>query len=268
LELKTLTPDEVLTIYEILVRDFAESGDPLAPAGVRSQSLLESAVSRQHTGIGGRLKYPDPFRNAASLAFGLCMDHAFHNGNKRCALVAMLVHLDRNKHTLYGCNEKDLYGVMLDLAKGILSLSSHERRRESPPKAAADDEVEALARWLSARAGKLSRGERRVTYRQLRRILKHHEYDFGEIQGNSIAVLRRRETVVFFIKKKRWTRIGTIGYHDEGTFVAMKELKRLRTMCRLREEDGVDSESFYDMEESVDAFVNQYRTVLRRLGRT
>jgi len=76
------------------VADFAGTGDPIAPPGVRSMTLLESAVSRQHTALGGRLKYADPVSSAATLLYGICSDHPFHNGNKRTALVAMLVHLD------------------------------------------------------------------------------------------------------------------------------------------------------------------------------
>ena len=196
------------------------------------------------------------------------MNHSFHNGNKRCALVSMLVHLDKNKLALYDCSHGDLYAVMLEIAKGTFSLSPAERRSKTPQRPNADEEVEALAKWLSARANELSRGERRVTYRRLRQVLKHHGYDLGEIGGNSIDVLRRETEIVFFIKKHRWSRIGSIGYHSEGSFVPVKELKKLRQMCRLREEDGVDSDSFYDMGESVDAFVNQYRTLLRRLAKT
>ena len=101
MDLRTLSAEDVLQIHEILVADFQESGDPISPPGVRSVSLLQSAVGRQTTGIGSVLKYPDPIFNAATLLYGLCNDHPFHNGNKRTALVAALVHLDRNKFTLY-----------------------------------------------------------------------------------------------------------------------------------------------------------------------
>ena len=62
-------------------------------------------------------------------------------------------------------------------------------------------------------------------------------------------------------------RIGSIGYRDEGTVVALKDIKRVRQLCQLREEDGVPSDTFYESAAVVDAFVNRYRTVLRRLGR-
>jgi len=59
--------------------------------------------------------------------------------------------------------------------------------------------------------------------------------------------------------------LGSVGYRDDGTEVSLKDLKSLRKLCNLREEDGVDSDAFYDEADAVDAFVNRYRTVLRRL---
>src|SRR5262249_14431063 len=95
-----LSTDEVLRIHDRVCADFGTTADPIAPAGVRDPKLLESAVARQRVGFGPFLKYSDPFDNAATLTFGVCCNHAFHNGNKRTALVSMLAHLDANKHTL------------------------------------------------------------------------------------------------------------------------------------------------------------------------
>src|SRR5688500_16229099 len=112
----TLSIEDVLQIHDILVRDFAVTGDPISPPGVRSTDLLASAVSRQHTGIAGTMKYADAVGNACTLLYGLCNDHPFYNGNKRTAVVAMLVHLDKNKLTLDGANQADLYALMVGVA--------------------------------------------------------------------------------------------------------------------------------------------------------
>ena len=94
--LNTLSPDEVRAIHEVLAADFAAAADPISPPGVKSQHLLESAVSRQFTGYEGKLKYSTSVTNAAALTYGVCCNHPFHNGNKRTSLVAMLCHLDKN----------------------------------------------------------------------------------------------------------------------------------------------------------------------------
>ncbi len=57
---------------------------------------LSSAVARQSTGIGNHMKYTTVPQIAATLFYGLCLGHAFDNGNKRTALVSMLVLLERN----------------------------------------------------------------------------------------------------------------------------------------------------------------------------
>src|SRR5258708_5521281 len=103
----TVTVEDVVAIHESLVADFAAAADPIAPPGIRTRALHESAVNRQLTSHGDRLKYPDPISNAATLTFGICNDHPFHNGNKRTALVAMLVHLDKNKLALYHTKQSD-----------------------------------------------------------------------------------------------------------------------------------------------------------------
>jgi hypothetical protein len=56
--LQFISVEEVKRIYETLVNDFATTDDPISPAGVRDQGLLESAVARQQTGLGNILKYP------------------------------------------------------------------------------------------------------------------------------------------------------------------------------------------------------------------
>src|SRR4030095_6384084 len=92
----TLSTTEVRGIYYVVVRDFAESGDPVSPIGVKCSNTLESTVARQNTGYGEYQKYGTALLSAATLTYGICCNHPFHNGNKRTALVSMLCHLDRN----------------------------------------------------------------------------------------------------------------------------------------------------------------------------
>ena len=72
MELQFLDTDDVRRIYDVLVEDFTQSSDPIEPAGVRDDHLLEPAVSRQYVSSGEIL---------ATLAYGLCNNHPFFNGN-------------------------------------------------------------------------------------------------------------------------------------------------------------------------------------------
>ena len=95
-------------------------------------------------------------------------------------------------------------------------------------------------------------------------------YTLENPKGNSIDIMKAEtETKGFFRSTAREVRkrIGNIAYPGDNRTVPLRTMKYLRELCRLREEDGVDSGSFYDELEIVDTFINQYRTVLRKLAR-
>jgi len=267
----TLSVEEVLQIHETLVAEFAASKDPISPPGVRSMHLLESAVERQNTSLGGVLKYPDPISNSATLLYGLCQDHPFHNGNKRTALVAMLVQLDKNKLTLFHTAQNDLYELMLNVASHSIGIRIDKRAKTLKPiRMSADEEVAAISIWLKDRVDRLRRGERQISYRDLKRILERFNYVLEKPNNNVIDIVKYVE------EKKGWlsTRvvrvrkhIGTVGWPGENRIVPIGEIKKVRKICRLCEEDGVDSDAFYNETAVIDSFVNRYRTVLRRLAR-
>lgn len=267
--IKILTIDDVLKIYEILIEDFADSDDPISPPGIRSQDLLESAIARQQTAIGGIWKYPTPIKNASTLLYGICNDHPFHNGNKRTALVSMLAHLDKNKLTLYSTSQKDLYKFIMDVANHTLG-KSRDHRRKNTRVTDSDEEMRRIVKWLSSRVSPVIRGEKQITYRQLKRILKNFGYDFGSSHNNSIDIIRETEERTIILKRKRIVpkKIGNIPYPGENRDVALRHIKYIRTICNLQEEDGVDSDSFYNYTEVVSGFVNRYRKLLRNLAYT
>lgn len=274
MDLQTLSVDDVFTIHEILVEEFRDSEDPIEPPGVRSVDLLESAVNRQWSGYAGHLKYSDPIDNAATLLFGVCCDHPFHNGNKRTALVSMLAHLDKNKRTLFETRRDDLYRLMLNVASGRASNPSDKRRRKRGKdlsREEADKEVAAIATWIRNRCSKITRGERSITYRELRKILESFGFAFENPKNNYIDIVRYETVKTGVLRRKTATkrrRIGNIGWPGENRQVSVSGIKHIREMCNLTEANGVDSDAFYNFTTIVDSFVNRYRTILRRLGKT
>jgi death-on-curing family protein len=270
---KTLSVEDVCRIHDALCEDFAAADDPIFPAGVKSMPLLESAVHRQHAGFGPFRKYTSLEANAATLTFGLCNDHPFHNGNKRTALVSMLAHLDANKRTLQDTRQEDLFEMILALANNQMTVFVGRRSRRSMPhlgtRHSADAEVEGLAAWLAPRLQTIKRGERQVTYRELRGILRRFNLELQNPHANMIDVCRVVERRKFLSRDTviEYKRIGTIGYHSEGQPVALKVVKDVRRIAGLREEDGCDSEAFYAGGAVFDVFINQYRTILRRLSK-
>ncbi len=150
---QTLSYDEVLDIHNVLVDDFANSKDPIDPPGIRDDgALLDSAVSRQYVGYENEYKYPTPVINAASLCYGVCCNHAFHNGNKRTALVVLLCHLDKNNLTLKeDIHQDELYRLMLKIA-------SHRFAPKRKLHDTSDLEVKEIGAWINKRTRKLKKG--------------------------------------------------------------------------------------------------------------
>lgn len=269
--IRMLTMEEVLHIHERVCLDFAISSDPIDSPGTRDVGLLESAVSRQVTGAGDYLKYSTVWSNAATLTFGLCCNHPFHNGNKRTALVCMIAHLEANGHTLFGTSQTDLYRMIKEVAKHSLGQSRAKPRgkpKRVPPRNA-DREVDEIARWLRQHARRIDSEERRITHRQLRQILGQQGFEMRDPKNGSIAVCRvvERRKGLLLKKEKVHERVCTIAYRGETQLVGLRDVRRLRKECRLLPEHGVDSEVFYKSEDPVDVWINDYRSVLERLSK-
>lgn len=98
-------------------RQLAEHG---GSAGVRNETLLESALARPQQLFAYGDPAPDLAELAASLAFGLARNHPFVDGNKRTAYVAYRTFLALNKVELVATDEEK-YLTMLALAEGKLS---------------------------------------------------------------------------------------------------------------------------------------------------
>ena len=88
--LKHLTVEAVKAIHrEVLA---AHGG----AAGIRDETLLESAVAAPQASMMGQPLISDPIEIAAAYLFYICKNHSFVDGNKRTALAACLVFLEEN----------------------------------------------------------------------------------------------------------------------------------------------------------------------------
>lgn len=62
--------------------------------GIRDQKLLLSAIAQPSSKFDGKYLHKSLHKKAAAYLFHICMNHPFIDGNKRVALVSMLVFLD------------------------------------------------------------------------------------------------------------------------------------------------------------------------------
>lgn len=86
--------------------------------GIRDEGLLQSALARPRN----LLAYGEPtiFALDAAYGFGIARNHPFVDGNKRAALIAIVMFLRRNGHRLMA-PEAEAVVVIRDLAAGSLS---------------------------------------------------------------------------------------------------------------------------------------------------
>lgn len=87
--------------------------------GIRDEGLLLSALHRCVNKSSDELN-SSVAALAASLGYGLAMNHAFNDGNKRIAMIAAFVFLELNGHRVVA-PELDAYEVFIDLAAGKVS---------------------------------------------------------------------------------------------------------------------------------------------------
>jgi death on curing protein len=107
-----LTVGDVLALHEQEV-----SANLLGDFG-----LLESAVLRPQTTIGGEDAYPDLHTKAAALFHSLARNHAFIDGNKRIAVATTALFYLLNGHDL-DPDAHDLVALAVDTAEGLLTVA-------------------------------------------------------------------------------------------------------------------------------------------------
>lgn len=111
-----LTKSEVLRLHEKLIE---KTG---GLSGVRDMGLLESAVMNCMQTFDEMELYPTIIEKAAVMAFSICKNHPFADGNKRTAVLAMLTMLRINKVNLvYSQNE--LISLGLGIADGTIDYN-------------------------------------------------------------------------------------------------------------------------------------------------
>src|SRR3972149_5371521 len=113
-----VTYDQVIAIHSRQLRRFG--GAP----GLRDDGLLRSALERPVN--KWQYEQADLAALAAAYAFGLAKNHAFVDGNKRIAFMAMIVFLRKND-VRFAPAQAHATAIILALAAGELSEESLTR---------------------------------------------------------------------------------------------------------------------------------------------
>lgn len=259
-DLHFLTLEDVEHIHMVLEEDFSRSADPIEPRGLRDRSLLESAANRPMTSIGSEVKYPTVEMSASALFHSLIHNHPFHNGNKRTALVALLVLLDRNEFVLT-CSQSDLFRRTLATAQHALIAPGASDL--------ADREVAENSRWLRSHVRPIDRTERVIKWLKLRQLLRERGCEIAMAQGagNRLNITRSIHQQRILGLPPRVTVLRTqVQYSGDGSEAQRSTVHKIRKDLHLDDEHGCDSSAFYS-EVPIDTFIVEYRRVLTRLAK-
>ena len=107
-----LSPAEVLLIHDHAIREFGGS------LGLMSPGRLDASVAALRQTMFGEELYPEFVSKAAILFYLLVKNHAFVDGNKRTAALALIEFLERNGYTLNATND-ELYQFTIDVASSV-----------------------------------------------------------------------------------------------------------------------------------------------------
>lgn len=197
---------------------------------------------------------------AGALLHAIVHDHPFFNGNKRTALVSMLVLLDENG-VMPTCQEDELFQLVLRLAQHRLVARGADL---------ADREVIAVAEWIHTRSRSIEKGDRPIQWRKLKQILRGFDCELFHPSGSGGRLNIRRLVTErgLFGRERRRSLATQVSFTDEGREAPRGTVKKIRRDLRLDEENGIDSLDFYQRGgPSASGFIVAYRKTLRRLAK-
>ncbi|MDP9172697.1 MAG: Fic family protein [Planctomycetota bacterium] len=260
-----ISAKDVLNAHYLLVDFFMREGDPIAMPGPRSPDLLFSAVARQTTSFNGRLKWNDPLERCASLFFGLVKNHAFHDGNKRTALLVALYNLSLlNRTTVAKQREFEILAVRT-AGSELAQYNKYDSfaRLENP-------EVRFLADFFRQKTRKTDTRIHVITFNDLNRILRKYNFGLENASGNYIDVVRFvEEKYGFFLKPKLRTvskKLTQIGFPRWSAQVHERALRSVLAATGLTRQNGFDSQVIFQEAEPLNALIDSYREPLKKLS--
>lgn len=121
MEVEYLTSEFVMFIHFTAIdKRFCEYGGQVRydeeMKGVKDKNLYISALYEPKQSFGGQDLYPDVLSKAACYLRSFAMDHPFHDGNKRTALLATIVFLEMNGYRITG-NDEELYNMVKEIVE-------------------------------------------------------------------------------------------------------------------------------------------------------
>ncbi|TFW62708.1 hypothetical protein CT676_00870 [Bradyrhizobium sp. MOS001] len=262
---QTLGIRDVLRAHFLITDFFITEQRELGGVGPKDMKLLESALYRPWAEFGGVAKWPDPLEKVATTLFGLIKDHPFHDANKRTALLSTLFLLAKRRR-IPKCSKDDFEDFTVEIAEmEIVKRARYQQLSENED----DPEIKFIAHWLRRNTREIDDREYSITYRELRSILQRYGFVLENPNNNTIDVVKvepRTGLAALFVGGNSRRRIGRIGFPGDTKQVSKADLRKVRKLCKLTSEQGIDSQSFYHDVDDMTSLLAEYQQNLRRLA--
>jgi len=220
--------------------------------GPTSLDLLVAEVSRHHVGFGGKVKWSRPEELAATLLYGIVLNHPFHDANKRTGFLSTLLLLNEHKLTIR-VTEKQFEDFTVSVAeRSFRKLEKFQRSFEGQE----DADIRYIAHYLRTVTRQSDKKDYIVTYRELNALLKRFGFELANPHDNTVDVVETDTGI----------RVCNIGCHGMTKQVARPVIKYVRSETGLDFLNGCDSGAFFKGEEPLNNLLAKYYEPLERLA--
>ena len=264
-----LTAKDVLRAHFLIADFFAREGEGIGGFGPKDIGMLLSAVGRQNVGFGKQEKWTTIYEKAATLLYGLVMNHPFYDANKRTAFLSTVHYLYVHGQAVI-VSEKDFEDITVLVASH--ELNKFSRYKKMLKDGTDDPEVRFLAHYLKKNTRKIDKKQYIITYRDLEKILKRYDVFLQNPKNNSIDVMRwekvtkrkglfGRKTTSPEIRK-----VCSLGFPGWSKQVGKGRVAHVRKVLKLDSTHGVDSQAFFFDVDDMSGLISKYQGALRRLA--
>ncbi|MBI3170396.1 MAG: Fic family protein [Chloroflexi bacterium] len=262
---KTMGILDVLRAHYLIIDFFAhEREEGVGGVGPKNLNLLHSTLSRQFSGYQNKEKWNTDLEICASLFWGLVKNHAFHDVNKRTAILSLFYHLLKLKRFPHRPHKLYEQLAICVASNSLENYPVYEKYKDKH-----DAEVLFIADFLSHNTRKMEKTEYKITFRQLDNILRKYEFGLAYSDNNKIDIVKYYDEKVGLLGRKiiqREQRIASIGFPGWTRQVNLTTVKQIRRLTGLTVENGYDSETFYHDADSLPFLINEFQGLLIRLA--
>lgn len=210
-----ISVDDVLKAHYLICEYFEEETGAQSLYGVKNYNLLSSAVARQSVAIGNTYKYNNGIEKAATVFYGLVKNHAFHDGNKRTALLSLLYFLYKigrvpteNQRKFERLTE----AVAADKYTDFIEWKDFYKRNLKKDKSDIDIKIEFITSTIRGLTTKKDESYKSLTYRELDTALHPYGFFLEPVGTQEINLCYRHKSFFGKIKVEKLYQIGFKGW--------------------------------------------------------